>query len=121
MVATDVLPLVHTPPVTALLNVVVAPAHTVAVPVIEPADGAALTVTAAMVVAVPQSLVTVYVIAALPLAMPVTTPLALPTIATPVLLLLHIPPDAALVNVIVLPTHTVDVPIIAPASGDAFT
>jgi hypothetical protein len=35
MVATSVLALVHVPPVVASLNVVVAPVHTVAVPVIE--------------------------------------------------------------------------------------
>ena len=43
MVATAGLPLVHTPPVTVLLNVDDSPTHTPATPVI--ADGTGLTVT----------------------------------------------------------------------------
>ncbi len=58
-VATPVAPLLHTPPVVAFDNVVVLPAHTVAVPVIVPPDGSGLTVTTCVVVALPQLLVTV--------------------------------------------------------------
>ena len=50
---------VHTPPLTALLNKVVAPTHTVAVPVTVPALGSRLTVTTLVAEAVPQALVTV--------------------------------------------------------------
>ena len=58
-VAVPVLLLAHTPPVVASLSVVVALTHTVAVPVMVPADGAALTVTTCVVVAEPQLFVTV--------------------------------------------------------------
>ena len=44
-VAADVLLLLHTPPPVASLIVVVAPGHTVVVPVMDPADGNGLTVT----------------------------------------------------------------------------
>ena len=47
-VAADVLLLLHTPPPVASLSVVVALAHTVVVPVIEPADGSGLMVTIAV-------------------------------------------------------------------------
>ena len=58
IVATAVLLLLHTPPVVVLLNVIVAVAQTIAVPVIVPATGNGLTVTFTVVVAVPQLLVT---------------------------------------------------------------
>ena len=58
-VATVVAVLLHTPPVVASLNPVVAPAQTIAVPVIVPADGKGLTVTTLIAAAVPQPLVTV--------------------------------------------------------------
>jgi hypothetical protein len=51
--------LLHAPPVVALLSVVALPAVTVAVPVIIPAVGNALTVTTLVVLALPQLLVTV--------------------------------------------------------------
>lgn len=57
--ATAVLLLLHTPPVTASLNVVVPPVHTVMVPVMVPADGVPDTVTVVVALAVPQLLVTV--------------------------------------------------------------
>ena len=58
-VATVVAVLLHAPPVVASPNPVVAPAQTVAVPVIVPADGNGLTVTTLIAAAVPQPLVTV--------------------------------------------------------------
>jgi hypothetical protein len=42
--------------------------------------------------------------------MPVTTPVAGSTVATPVALLLHVPPDDASVSVVVIPIHTVLLP-----------
>ena len=57
-VARAVLLLDHTPPPAALLRAVVDPAQTVVVPVIEPALGSGLTVTAVVALAVPQLLVT---------------------------------------------------------------
>ena len=58
-VAIPVALLLHAPPVVPLVNVVVPPAHTVAVPVIEPALGKGLTVTTLVTTALPQLLVTV--------------------------------------------------------------
>ena len=57
-VAIAVLLLLHTPPVVASLNVVVAPEHTDFVPVTVPADGMEPKVTVAVADAVPQLLVT---------------------------------------------------------------
>lgn len=45
--------------------------------------------------------------------MPVTMPVEL-TVATAGLLLLHVPPAVVSVSVMVVPTHTVDGPLIAP-------
>ena len=51
----------------------------------------------------------VYDITAVPAEIPLTTPLDGPTIATPVLLLLHVPPDDPSVSVIFDPAHTIAV------------
>jgi hypothetical protein len=48
---------------------------------------------------------------------PVTTPEAEPTVATRLLLLLHVPPPGASVSDIVPPVHTVVAPIIADGNG----
>jgi hypothetical protein len=48
---------------------------------------------------------------AVPVATPVTTPVPEPTVATDVLLLLHVPPEVASLNVLVEPpAHTLAVP-----------
>ena len=49
-------------------------------------------------------------------ATPVTIPV-LPTVATAVLLLLHVPHSDVLLNVVVEPAHTLAVPVIAGAAG----
>ena len=60
MVATAVLLLLHVPPATASPKVnVAAPAHTLNVPVIVPADGREFTVTVCVAVTVPQDPLTV--------------------------------------------------------------
>ena len=51
---------------------------------------------------------------------PVTTPVEA-TVATPVELELHVPPPAASVRLVVVPTHSVGVPVIVPATGSGFT
>ena len=56
MVATAVLLLLQVPPEAASVRVVVRPAQTVVVPVMVPADGAALTVIAFVAEAEPQLL-----------------------------------------------------------------
>ncbi len=58
MVATAVLPLLHTPPLTELLKVVVASSQSTKTPDIVPDTGAGLTVTVCVLCAVPQLLLT---------------------------------------------------------------
>ena len=53
---------------------------------------------------------------AVPAATPVTTPDAV-TVATPVLLLVHVPPAVASVSGVVNPTQTDNVPVIAGGKG----
>jgi hypothetical protein len=52
---------------------------------------------------------------------PLTTPVEDTTVATDVLLLLHVPPDAVFVNVVVDPSHTVNVPPMVPGVGVTLT
>lgn len=51
---------------------------------------------------------------ALPAATPDTMPDPEPTVATPVLLLVHVPPDGEELSVVLAPVHTEAVPDIAP-------
>ena len=55
-----------------------------------------------------------------PAAMPATTPAVL-TVPLAGATLLHTPPPADGVNVVVLPAHTVGIPESAPALASAFT
>lgn len=48
--------------------------------------------------------------------MPVTTPVLEPMVAVPVLALVHAPPDGVQLNVVVAPSHTTVVPLIAPGA-----
>ena len=56
-----------------------------------------------------------------PIATPETTPEADPTVATPVLLLLHVPPVTASVSVVVEPVQSVTVPRMAVGVGFTVT
>jgi hypothetical protein len=105
-VATDVFDDAQEPPVVVLLKLIVLPAHTTDEPVIVPALGSGLTVTTAVTL-IP---LTVYEITAVPPDTPLTTPV-LPAVATVVLPLLQLPPLAALLRLVLLPTHTVSVPV----------
>jgi hypothetical protein len=105
--AIEELVLCQVPPVAALPNVVVAAGQTLSVPVIVPGVAATVAVTVLL-----QPLASAYVIVALPKATPVTTP-DVPTVATPVLLLLHVPPEVASLSVADNPTHILGVPVIA--------
>ncbi len=119
IVATATLALLHVPPVVVLVSVVPVPIHVVSVPPI--AAGSAFTVTTVVAVpAQPNPLVTVYVITVVPADTPVTTPVA-PTVATPALLLLHVPPVVALARVVVPFEHIVVPPVIAATVGSGFT
>ncbi|WP_345078726.1 hypothetical protein [Nemorincola caseinilytica] len=109
-VAIDVALLVHVPPVVAEDNVVVAPIHTDRVPVI--VAGAAITVTIAVLMQ-PNLL---YVILAVPAPTPVATPVDALIVATPVLLLLHVPPEGVQERELVLPSQKDIVPVIGPGT-----
>jgi hypothetical protein len=52
-----------------------------------------------------------------PALKPDTKPLSEPTMATTVLLLLQMPPAVEVLRVVVLPTHTAVMPVIAAGSG----
>ena len=120
MVAMVVLLLRQLPPVVASASVVVAPWQTVVAPVIVPADGVVFIVTVAVMFAVPQELVRVYVMPAVPLETPVTTPVAL-TVAMAALLLLQVPPERDAVRVFDAPTHMVVVPVTVADEGAGIT
>lgn len=53
----------------------------------------------------------------LPIVNPFTTPLVEPILATPVLLLVHVPPPGPVANVVELPAHTVVAPLMGAGSG----
>jgi hypothetical protein len=119
-VATPVNVLLHIPPGAASLSDVVPDPQTVAVPVIVPGAGSGLTVTTIVAAAVPQLLVTVYDMIVVPADTPVTVPEEL-TVAIAVSVLLHAPPGAASLSDVVDSAHTVAVPAMLPATGNAFT
>ena len=54
---------------------------------------------------------------AVPADTPPTTPVAAPTVAMPVLPLLHTPPPVASLSVVVCPTHTFIVPVMAAGAA----
>lgn len=101
-VAMPVAPLLHTPPMVGSVRLVEVPVHTIA-PAGEIADGVGKTETVAKTWQLP----TVYVIGAMPALTPVTVPEMEPIAATPVLPLVHVPPEVKLVRLVVEPAHTV--------------
>ena len=109
-VAIVVDPLLQIPRADVLLNVVVEPVQTVAVPVI--VEGVVFT--ACIRVAAVQPLPKVYVIIVVPAVTGVIVPDELPIVATAVALLLQFPPASGSVSVSVLLVHTTEGPDIAP-------
>ena len=63
----------------------------------------------------------VYVIHELPIDTPLTTPELKPTVATVLLLLLHVPPADELLNVVTEPIQIFTGPVIAAGNGLIFT
>ncbi len=108
--------LLHTPPLTAVLSVVVHTSHTVSVPAIE--LGAADIVTTAVTRQVDD---VAYVMIDVPALTPVTTPVPDTTVALAGLLLLHVPPLVALLSVVVVPIQADSVPPIAPGAAVTVT
>ena len=111
-VAIAVLLLLHVPPATVLESVVVNPTQTLLVPVMD--AGIGLTVTLVTEV---QPAGNVYVMVAIPALMPEITPEPTPAVAIAVLLLDHAPPLVASARMVVAPTQTVAVPVIAAGIG----
>lgn len=105
--------LLHVPPAGVPLRVVVLPMHITGDPVIGP--GNAFTVTVSDLL---QPDVLVHIMFAVPAVMPVTTPVAF-TVATAILLLVQLTPVLVVLNVVVRPTHSDGLPLIA--AGNALT
>lgn len=110
-VATDVLPLVHVPPLTELESVVLRPAHTMGMPAIVAGPGTTVT-TVVAAHPVPSE----YVISVVPADMPSTAPLVEPMVATDVFPLVQVPPEMELVRVIAEPEHTLPGPPMLPGA-----
>ena len=102
--------LVHKPPATPSVNVVVAPWHTVDAPVME--LGAAVTDTILVTLQLPPR---VYVIIAVPGDTADTMPDAIPIVATEGFALIHVPPVETSPRVVVVPVQMTDVP---PVMGE---
>ena len=122
MVAMPVDPELHTPPSTASVSVDTDPGQIFALPAIVPAAGSGFTVTTMVERAVPQLLVVVKDIVAVPALTPLTTPLELTdAVAGEEELHEPSPEDKPRVRVTVVPEHSVVVPLIEPAKGNGFT
>src|SRR5436305_483069 len=108
MVATVVTVLLHAPPATASVSVVVEPSHKEKLP--DMAAGWVFTVT----IVVTAQLPSVYDITEVPVVvlLAVTTPVPL-IVATVVVTLLHTPPAVASDKVIVKPSHMGALPVMA--------
>jgi hypothetical protein len=117
IVATDVLLLVHVPPVVGLM-VVVPPIHKLVLAPVILVVGLAPTVITEVASLGHPVLVCVNVKVAVPVDTPVTTP-AFVTVATALLLLVHVPPVVGL-KVVVLPKH-IEVPPVTLTVGFALT
>ena len=105
---------VQVPP-PASVSAVVSPIHTESAPVI--GDGNGLTVTMVMAI---QPVEAVYVTEPVPADTPVTTPEVADTDIC-ALVLLHVPPPVAELNVVLRPTHTESIPDIAEGAGSIVT
>ena len=117
IVAIFVDPLDQTPPAVAFAKVVFPPTHKDKVPVI--GVNTSTTVIVLVLFAEHPLDETVYVINVVPFACPVTTPVTGSIVAEAGVPLLQTPEDIASFNVIVEPTHTLDIPPIAGTTGTA--
>jgi len=111
IVAIPVLLLLHVPPAVASVRVELAPTHACRVPPIAAGIGSTVNVAKAL-----QPSEEVYVIVTVPAETPVTVPPVL-TVAVAELLLLQLPPVVASLSVVLLPSQTAIVPVIAFGNG----
>ena len=106
METTDVLLLLHVPPLVELVSVELLPRQIPNAPPIDAGKGNTVTVCV-----LKQPVESMYDITAVPALTPVTTPLPEMTLATDVLLLLHAPRLGLLVSVVVRSLQTLVVPV----------
>lgn len=111
-VAMAVLLLLHMPPEGASLSEINEPAQTDDAPEIAPGNGSTVIKKVAT-----QPVGSVYLIVVTPVDTPVTIPLPDPIVATPVLLLDHVPPGEPSVSVKGNPVHAIGEPEMASGSG----
>jgi hypothetical protein len=116
MVATEGSLLAHVPPGSASESPIVLPTHTGATPDI--AEGVAFTVT---FLVTRHAELNEYVIVTIPPDIPVTIPEPLPIAPIVMSELVHIPPGAASVNVVVCPLHKVAIPVMGAGGMLMFT
>ena len=112
IVATAVFPLAHLPPGVASVKVDGIPTHTLVEPVMAAGNGLTVSVATAK-----QPVAKRYVIIDVPCETPETTPDKEPTVATPVWLLIHVPPGVVLVRINDDPTQTGETPPMAAGTG----
>jgi hypothetical protein len=115
MVAMAVFPLLHVPPDGEHVSVTLLEGHKVVGPPIAPGKGFTVVVRVLMQPVV----VSLYVVVVVPTVTVVTVPLEDPMLATPVLLLIHVPLGVASVNVMLDPIQTEVGPPIS--AGNTFT
>jgi hypothetical protein len=114
-VATLVLLLAQVPPAEASVRLMVEPTQTPVDPVITAGTGFTVNT-----LVFRQPVESAYVIMVVPGEIPHTVPV-LPTLATPALLLAHVPPAVRSLRLEQDPTHTLSVPLISDGSGFTVT
>jgi hypothetical protein len=106
--------LLQIPPGAELERVIVVLKHTLVGPEMVPDTGNGFTIIVCVVEAIPHILVTTYPIVSWPALTPVTKP---PTTVADELLVVHTPPGAGLVRVMLDASQTLVGPEIVPATG----
>ena len=109
MVAIAVLLLLHVPPAVPSARVVVRPGHVAIVPVMAAGNAFMVNVFVTLQPKGYKYVITGFVLPVTPVTIPVDEPI----VALIVEELLQVPPADALLNVVVDPTHTTAVPVIA--------
>ena len=117
-VATSVLLLAQVAPAVAVLNVVVPPTHTFGLPVIAAGNGFTVIVCVCVVPSGDE-----YVTTEVPAAeeIPVNTPVVISMVPAAGLLADHVPPDGEQCSAVVMPSHTVNTPVIGPGNATTVT
>ena len=118
-VATAVLLLLQVPPLIPSVKVIVDPVHTLAGPVMVPAVAVVPMDMGSVAMAVPQLLLTVYTIVSRPALTAVNEPTVV--MVALALVMLQVPPGAASVYRLTVPTQRLPGPLMEPALGKGLT